>query len=290
MWETPDVTAQPLDFVGVGAARCGTTWLARCLGEHPAIQLPDRKELHYFNNDRKYEPSLRWLTERFPEPAEGRLRGEFTPRYLLSETALDRIARHAPEAKILVLLREPVARAWSQYCYFRFNKKKEPEREFERALAGFYHEDYVEKGLYGRALERLFARFPRERVWIGRYETIGEEPERLLRSLFEFLAIDPSFRPPTLDRVVNASRQGRAEPNALWARSVRWLTYSELAPIDRYRGRLLAGVERINARFDAWGKPAKILPPDERVRQRIYERWFAEDAARAEALLGEPAA
>lgn len=60
-----------LDFAGVGAARCGTTWLARCLGEHPALFLPERKELHYFGSDAKYDDTLSWLRPHFAGAAEG---------------------------------------------------------------------------------------------------------------------------------------------------------------------------------------------------------------------------
>lgn len=284
MWEDLPVE---LDFVGVGAARCGTTWLAACLAEHPSVQLPDRKELHYFNSERKYEPRLGWLAERFDAPAAGRLRGEFTPRYLLSERALDRIAGHFPRARILVLLRDPVDRAWSQYSYFRLVKKKEPERDFERALEGRYREDYVAKGRYGTALTRLFERFPRERVWVGRYETIRDDPAALLRSLFAFLEIDPDFRPSLLDRVVNASRGGHCLPPAGWATTVRWLTTTANPLVDRYRGRILRRVERVNRRLDARRPAAELERPDAATRERIFERYFAAELARAEALLGE---
>lgn len=181
-------------------------------------------------------------------------------------------------------------RALSQYRYFRFNKKKEPVRDFVAALDGFHREDYVAKGRYADQLEAVFARFPRERVWVGLYDDVRDRPAALLAEVFGFLGVDPSFRPSALDRVVNESGKRTADPTAAWARTVRWLTYTRNPLVARYRGRILQRVERRNRRLDrecvVTGGPHDGGRLDPEIRAAIHERWFAEQVERTEVLLG----
>jgi len=275
-----------LDFVGVGAARCGTTWLAKCLGAHPAIFLPERKELHFFNDDRKYEPGLAWLRPHLAGAAPEQVVGEFTPRYLISRTALERLRRHFPEARPLVLLRDPVERAISQYRYFRFVKRKEPERDLLVALDGVYHEDYVVKGRYAGQLETLFELFPRERVWVGLYDDIAAGSARLIAEVYAFLGVDPSFRPPLLDRVVNAAPTTRGDAPRAWSLFVRWLTRTPVGLVGRRRGRLLSWAEGGNRFWDRHGRAIRFQDPPAEVLDEIYRSRFAADVEATERLLG----
>ena len=99
------------DFLGVGAQKAGTTWLAENLRRHPAIHLPERKELHYF--DESFHRSLASYARNFRE-AGARVTGEITPAYaLLDDERLAFIARAMPGVRAIYLLRDPVERAWS---------------------------------------------------------------------------------------------------------------------------------------------------------------------------------
>ena len=155
---------RPLEFLGVGAARCGTTWLARCLSEHPEVFVPARKELKYFDNNFPYEPTLRRLRRHLSRAGPAQIRGELSPRYMTTRLGLERIAAGCPDVKIIVSLRNPVDRALSQYLYFRFNLKKEPAADFLQALEGPWRTDYLVKGLYSLHLRHVVRLFPAERI------------------------------------------------------------------------------------------------------------------------------
>jgi hypothetical protein len=278
-----------LDFVGIGAARCGTSWIARCLREHPEIFLPAKKELHYFNDDRRYEPALSWLEPFYEEADPKALLGEYTPRYIIDGRALERIRKAFPEVRILVMLRDPVERAYSQYCYFRFNKKKEDRRDFLSALDGFYREDYVVKSLYYQQLLRVFELFGRERTWIGLFDDIRSDPARLIRDLYRFLGVNEGYTPPTVEAVVNRSRSDSAGPPFLWARIVRWITYSRMPGITALQRRVMPRVARINRWLDeqeAAGGMRPRMPLTAADNRRAYTTFFKDDLERTEELLG----
>lgn len=100
------------DFLGIGAQKSGTTWLYKNLRCHPELFLPDEKELHYF--DWNYERSLRWYGHQF-KPGINKIKGEITPGYSIIER--ERIAlihRLWPKLRLVLLLRNPIDRAWSQ--------------------------------------------------------------------------------------------------------------------------------------------------------------------------------
>jgi Sulfotransferase domain len=106
--------AAGVDFVGVGAQRSGTSWLYACLYEHPGICAPI-KELHFFSRERNYERGLDWYLGHFDRCPPGAVRGEFSTSYLYAPEAAGRIRAAFPEVRIMMSLRNPVARAYSQY-------------------------------------------------------------------------------------------------------------------------------------------------------------------------------
>ncbi len=277
----------PLDFVGVGAARCGTTWLARCLGEHPSVFIPARKELHYFNNDFLYEPTLRTVRRRLSPARPDQLRGEITPRYMISHTALTRIAAANPQAAIIVCLRDPVDRMFSEYCYFRFTLKREPDPDFLRAIEGPLREDYLVKSLYASHLENVLSIF--DRVHVVLYEEIAEQPLETLEAVFGFLRIEPSFVPSAARQRVNASPSRHRAPRAGWARLAQRVALGRSLPTRLVRPAAMPVFNACHRLIDAWpilqdsGERPRL---DSQTRRRLFDRYFREDLPRTEALLG----
>ena len=111
------------DFVIIGAQRCGTSSLYSYLIEHPQIAPATRKELHYF--DLNYAAGDEWYRSQFPQfpdtPFDGRLTvtGEASPYYLFHPMAAERCASVVPDAKLIVMVRDPVERAYSHYHHER---------------------------------------------------------------------------------------------------------------------------------------------------------------------------
>ena len=155
-----------LDFIGIGTARSGTTWLYNCLRKHPDIFMPTKKELHFFDCDKQFSKGINYYNNYFVDRKNELIQGEFTPRYILYKESLLRIKNLYPGVKIIISLRDPVDRAWSQYNFFKYNKKKEPSDNFKLALNAFYKEDYLEKSLYHKQLVNVFDLFPKKNIHI----------------------------------------------------------------------------------------------------------------------------
>lgn len=197
-------------FFVPGAQKSGTTSLYFYLKRHPRIVLSDIKEYHFF--DRDYEQGLDWYRQRLPalDAGAGTITGDFTPIYLFHPRAIERMARHFPAARLIVLLRNPAERAYSHFQHtmrlgresrsFDAAVREEPalvERELERmaADAGYESADlpwhsYLARGLYARQLERLFRFYPREQVLVLQSERLFESPQETLERVYEFLGLD----------------------------------------------------------------------------------------------------
>ncbi len=113
-----EVGALP-DYVIIGAMRCGTSRFYGLLTKHPLIKGAAAKELHYFDRPERFEQGLEWYRKCFPPPerqdGHRTITGEATPRYLFEPLVPERMAQVVPEARLIVLLRNPVDRAYSQY-------------------------------------------------------------------------------------------------------------------------------------------------------------------------------
>ncbi len=119
-----------IDFIGIGAPKCGTTWLSAQLEAHPQIGFAPDKEVYYFADTilrrmagkelHCFERGESWYHEQFPA-LDGTIssRGEFCPSYLYTEEAADRIAAYRPDIKLLLCLRPPVEMIYSWYWYNR---------------------------------------------------------------------------------------------------------------------------------------------------------------------------
>ncbi|MFD2497992.1 sulfotransferase [Rhizorhabdus histidinilytica] len=177
--------------------------------ELPDIQMPVVKEAHFFDE----EQGVDWSDPDYSAyhalfTADDRLRGEATPIYLYWPNALERIVRYNPAAKIILLFRDPIQRAWSHWK-MEYAKRKETEpfawciREGrERVATGDptapgHHRvfSYVERGFYGAQVERLLALFPREQCLLLRSEELRQEPQATLGTVCRFLGVSPPHRP-----------------------------------------------------------------------------------------------
>jgi hypothetical protein len=200
------------DFLIAGVPKAGTTALHAALVHHPELFLPSIKEPKFFLSDgppptaggpgdvQTYQEHI-WRQSEYealfdPAPA-GALRGEATPFYLYDLAAPDRIRRLVPDAKLILLLRDPVDRAHSNWTHL-WNAGLEPEADFltacraeeQRRAAGwadFWH--YVRLGLYGRQVQHLFKIFPREQVLLLRYRELTDTPDATLDRVCDFLGV-----------------------------------------------------------------------------------------------------
>ncbi|MDH5292660.1 MAG: sulfotransferase domain-containing protein [Acidimicrobiia bacterium] len=177
------------DFLGIGAAKSGTTWLHHNLATHSDVFVPPEKELHYFCHFR--HRTLRWYSNRLRN-AEGRITGEITPNYAtLSPTRIAEVAALVPEAKLVLMIRNPMDRAWS---HAQMNLGRQRGRAPETVPDNEYIDHFrsrrsIANGDYSAIVDRWTAHFPESRLWVGTYDQMVEDPVGLLTSLFEFLGV-----------------------------------------------------------------------------------------------------
>ena len=196
------------DFIGVGTQRSGTTWWFEMLLEHPQVRGPRNglKEQHFF--DRFCRGKLRtrdipFYERKFPR-GPGQIAGEWTPRYMYDFWTAKVIARVAPEAKLLVMLRDPIERFRSGTSHRMTNRPTSP---VELAAA-----DAVERGRYATQLRRLLAWHEREKVLILQYEKCHADPRLEYRRTLTFLGIDPDHQPSAFDQIRGTTHRATAEP------------------------------------------------------------------------------
>lgn len=211
--------AAPPDFVGVGAQRAGTSWWHRLIESHPSVHPLGMaaKELHYF--DERWRTGLddgavRRYHGLFARPP-GQLSGEWTPRYMHDAWTPALLRQAAPDTRILVLLRDPVAR-------FRSGVVHAVERSMR--ITPDLVDDAIARGLYWQQLDRLLVHFSRERLLVLQFERCCADPVTMLRATHDFLGLnrDPSL--PSIETVtpVNASRRADVGiPNELIAEVTR---------------------------------------------------------------------
>ena len=251
------------DFLIAGAQRCGTTSLYRYLAAHPAVVPPlFQKGIHFF--DLHYGRGLRWYRGQFPvrpiadrrvAPTSPRaVTGEASPYYVFHPLAAERIARDLPAVKLIVLLRDPVERAFSAH-------KQESARgfetePFERALdleesrlegelerihaeptyVSFEHQHhaYLARGRYAEQLERLFDLLGPERVLVLESADLLATPEPVWERVLSFLGLPP-WNPPAFER-------HNAQPSSPLSDRLRGRLEAYFAPHDEQLAALLGEV------------------------------------------------
>jgi len=195
------------DFLGIGAQRAATTWIHRCLAEHPEVFVPPEKELNYFGSS--FDRGCEWYESCLPASYVHPVRaiGEVSPSYLVAPKAPERMAALVPNARLFVILRDPVDRAYSAFQLFR--GERYGRRSFaDVCVAG---SDLVRQGLYAEHLTRLERYFPVERTRVWLYEDIEEDPGRVLAELFTYLGVDPSVVPPSVGKRFNRVMFSRSQ-------------------------------------------------------------------------------
>jgi hypothetical protein len=201
-------TTGPPDFIGVGTQRSGTTWWFRSLLEHPAIRGPRRgnKELHFltrFAGREMTDADIERFYSKFAR-APGELVGEWTPRYMHDFWSLRLLREAAPEARILVLLRDPVER-WRSATARAIRIAEEAGQPIRLVQLS----DAVWRGFYFEQLRRVFDLFPRERVLVQQFERCRDEPLAEMARTCEFLGIEPFAELPS---VMTREREPKPKP------------------------------------------------------------------------------
>jgi hypothetical protein len=190
--------------VGVGTARSGTSWWDDLIHRHPEVSRAPGvpKEVHFFDErwrDELGEDDVAAYHAWFARP-DGALAGEWTPGYMLDPWTPRLLRRAAPEARLLVLLRDPVER-------FRSGRTLAENRLTVGATPRAAANAAFNRGIYADQLLRLWRAFPREQVLVLQYERCVRDARMELARTFRFLGLDPDAAEDVdAERRVNESR------------------------------------------------------------------------------------
>ena len=191
------------NFIVIGAAKAGTTWIYEQLKRHPQVYMPRLKELRYF----AFEPDnpqhqakvgkdytvTTWqeYLEQFQGAAGAVAIGEASPGYLTSEHAARGIAQSLPKAKLIVSLRNPADRCYS--AYLMSVRAGEEKRDFDEVIAQGGR--CITNSFYCDNVRRYISLFSREQIKIVLFDELTGDERGTLRNLLKFLEVDDGWRP-----------------------------------------------------------------------------------------------
>ena len=182
-----DSSGRMPDFLIIGAMKAGTTTLHDYLCRHHCIFMAKPKEPQFFSRDHVYTRGIEWYRALFSSASPGQICGEAStcysrwPRYPNAST---RIARHAPDTKLIYMMRHPVERVYSHYGH----SMQERQQKGEGPIVTF--EDFLEEdnevicaSLYIRQIERYLESFPRDRLLLVAFDDLLANPQDLVNKI-----------------------------------------------------------------------------------------------------------
>lgn len=279
------------DFIGIGAPRCGTTWLANSLRRHSQVCVSQPKEITYFCSLRipaqggpmvpneHCEKPLSWYRRHFSHCAADSVTGEVTPSYLIDPDAAARIHDHYPSVKLIACLRNPIERAYSHYWFMRGHKRIADET-FEAAVEN--QPWLLEMGFYAPQLRRYLDLFPRDQVLVMISEEMRRQRGERMEEILGFLGVSPGEAPQLVDGWGNQPTRSRYKRfKRLLTVTANALTRVGLNPVIEAMRR--AGLHRAIRRINAVPLERPQMSPD--FREHLTG-VFAESVEELEEMLG----
>lgn len=265
------------DFLIIGAAKSGTTWLVSCLRRHPQVFIP-LEEIHYWTrNLQRRDSAHTWYRERFAGARPGQVVGENSNSYLARPEAAELIARDMPGVKLVTVLRNPVERTYSAYCMrFRYG-------DFTDDISGHLDPtrqdaaEIISNSLYYQKLQPYLAKFPRSQLHFMLFDDIATSSTDLLNELCRFLGVEPRGRDMAVADRVNA--RGRD-----WPLPAVHRLYARSAALRRLN-RAIHG-SWLHARMRAlFASPVAYPAFPDALRDKLAD-YYREDVARLSDLVG----
>lgn len=219
------MTGRKPTFLGIGAQKCASTWIHRILDTHPQVCVSDPKELDFFSCyfDRGYD----WYERFFAGDGEAVAAGEISPSYFYNEAAAERARTYNPDFRILVSLRDPVERMYSNHLHeVRKGHVAGEDVSFERAMGR--NPMYLGQSFYARHLRCWLAAFGREKMLVLLQEDIARNPRAEAARVCAFLGIGPLAKSEFFER--------RANENVVYRNEAVGAAYGALGAAARAAG------------------------------------------------------
>ena len=221
------------NFLGIGTQRAASTWIFNCLKEHPEVFVPENKDSEFFCSENIYERGISYYSTLFELASGFKAVGEISPDCLAYEVCPERIFSYLPEVKMIVILRNPIERAFSAYRKFILPQSGWSFREaIERRPA------LLEYGLYYKQIQRFFSYFPRNQFQIFLYEDLASNNLDVIKTIYKFLGVDATFCPSWIGRISNVSSFSSLD-NIIEKYQFKWiLELINVSGLDTIRSKL----------------------------------------------------
>ena len=265
------------DFLYIGTSKAGSTWLFNVLARHPDVFLASNKGLYYF--DGHFDRGEEWYLGHFNGSEEFLSRGEVSHSYLSSPAAPERIARLNPSMRLLVCLREPVDRAFSDYLDLR--KNQQYDGSFGGALDNYPR--LLDRGRYATHLRRYLEVFPREQLLVQLFDDLKADPQGYADEVFDFLGVPLLELPASELRSRMPAGVPRSRTAASAAKSASQLV--KRMGLRRLRSRVKRSTKVRQALYRPYADDKPTPEPDTVARLRD---GFADEVADLDELLGRP--
>lgn len=184
-------------FIICGAPKAGTTSIYNYLNQHPEVCMSIPKETGFFFEN--YEKGIEWFSETyFNHSNDQKAIGEASAGNMLHKNVAERIYSHIPEAKIIMILRDPVDRLFSHFNFDIGIGHLPPNSSFSTFICNEennWRQIMLDLGMYYKQIKRYMHFFPTDQIKIYFYEELKEKPEWLIRDLYQFIGVDISFKP-----------------------------------------------------------------------------------------------
>ena len=202
-------------FIVIGAMKAGTTSLYHYLRNHEQIFMPKVKELDFFADGANWSRGLEWYRQQFSGVGDELAWGEASTlytKYPQYDGIPERIAAVVPNVKLIYLVRDPIVRMRSHYQHrVALGAETGPP---ETAL--LENPIYLAYSKYAMQLERYLEHFPREQLLVITSESLRNDRAATVRSVYEFLGVDPTLSPPALETEFYTTAQRRSYPPLVW--------------------------------------------------------------------------
>jgi hypothetical protein len=276
MADRPTSGALP-NLIVIGAMKCGTTSLHHYLDLHPEIQMSNPKELKFFVEELNWARGVDWYARHFDPAAP--VRGESSPHYTTYprwEGVPARMRSLVPDAKLILVVRDPIERIVSHYMHMRASG----DEELGLSAALRENPTYVDRSRYWMQLEAFLEHYPGDAIMVIGAEELVARRRETLRRVFEFLEVDRAFDSPQFDRLWETSH-GKNSKFRLLLRAREW-------PVVRNSHRLPQSARWLLERIKYSTVGGRVERPrlDPALRREVQEQLL-EDAARLRAFTGQ---
>jgi hypothetical protein len=279
-----------LSFVCIGVQKAGTTSLHDILKQHPKIGLPDIKEAPFFIDDFKFQKGINnYFKDYFKESDKNLLLGEINPQFCYVPKVAERIKNNFGEVKIIILLRNPVDRAFSHYLMTK-RRGLEP-LSFEDALLsekerlGTEHGDlnhsYISRGNYTNQIERYQKLFGDENLKVILFDEFIRNTPKVTREICEFINVEDFDFDFSIQSNPASESKSKLLGNFLYRPSFIKRILGRLLLSQKRKDKVALALDKMNL------KEAKKESLSNELKQNIYNNYFQQEIENLEKVLNK---